>query len=412
MKKLAPWLIGFFLIGWAVVKMLPPRPTSELDIDGFARLPALVGGRVMPMDTLGRLSLLAMNHFGTSTGSDGKVRQPTAWLLEVLMMPEHADTAKVFYINNPDVLDLTGFSDRKETLYSFNDLKPSLIQIENQSKLATQVDSETRNPFQRDILKLRAALLLYLRLKNTVQVDGSPDFAKEVNLFAGAIGPGLRSVTARNEGKPFDQNAFQTILAFTQRYQNLAQAKYAYAFPDPSGANETDRWQHVGEALLRSIGTGTVSYPVKAFSQLVSDYRKGDSGAFNSVLHQYQAFLEKSVPSELTRPRVEFLFNHASPFLQAMVLYLAVFICALLSWLIWPKTLGKTALILLVAAFVIHTAGLLIRMYIQGRPPVTNLYSSAIFVGWGIVVLCLFLERIYRNGVASCALRPPDLPRY
>jgi ABC-type transport system involved in cytochrome c biogenesis permease subunit len=404
MKKLAPWLIGFFLIGWAVVKMLPPRPTSELDIDGFARLPVLVGGRVMPMDTLGRLSLLAMNHFGTSTGSDGKVRQPTAWLLEVLMMPEHADTAKVFYINNPDVLDLTGFSDRKETLYSFNDLKPSLIQIENQSKLATQVDSETRNPFQRDILKLRAALLLYLRLKNTVQVDGSPDFAKEVNLFAAAIGPGLQSVTARNEGKPFDQNAFQTILAFTQRYQNLAQAKYAYAFPDPGGANETDRWQHVGEALLRSIGTGMVSYPVKTFSQLVSDYRKGDSGAFNSVLHEYQAFLEKSVPSELTRPRVEFLFNHASPFLQAMVLYLAVFMCALLSWLIWPKTLGKTALILLVAAFVIHTAGLLMRMYIQGRPPVTNLYSSAIFVGWGIVVLCLFLERIYRNGVASlCA---------
>jgi len=70
----------------------------------------------------------------------------------------------------------------------------------------------------------------------------------------------------------------------------------------------------------------------------------------------------------------------------------------------WPKTLGKTALILLVAAFVIHTAGLLIRMYLQGRPPVTNLYSSAIFVGWGIVVLCLFLERIYRNGIASlCA---------
>jgi hypothetical protein len=59
MKKFAPWLIGFFLIGWAVVKMLPPRPTPGLDIDGFARLPVLVGGRVMPMVTLGRLSLLA-----------------------------------------------------------------------------------------------------------------------------------------------------------------------------------------------------------------------------------------------------------------------------------------------------------------------------------------------------------------
>ena len=404
MKKLAPWLIGFFLIGWAVVRMLPPSPTSGLDIDGFAHLPVLVGGRVMPMDTLARLSLLAMNHFGTATASDGKVRPPTAWLLDVLMMPEDADTAKVFYINNPDALDLIGFSDRKETLYSFNDLKPSLTQIENQSKLATQVDSGIRNPFQRDILKLRGALLLYLQLKNSVQAEGSADFANEVNLFAGVIGPGLQSIRARNEGKPFDQNAFQQILQFTQRYQNLAQAKYAYAFPNPSAANETDRWQHVGEALLGSIGTGTVSYPVKAFSQLVSDYRRGDASAFNSVLHEYQAFLQKSVPSDLTRPRVEFLFNYASPFLQAMVLYLAVFICALLSWLVWPKTLGKTTTILLIGAFVIHTAGLLVRMYLQGRPPVTNLYSSAIFVGWGIVVLCLFLERIYRNGIASlCA---------
>jgi ABC-type transport system involved in cytochrome c biogenesis permease subunit len=404
MKKFVPWLIGFLLIGWAVVKMLPPSPTPGFDIDGFARLPVLVGGRVMPMDTLGRLSLLAMNHFGTYTGSDSKVGQPTAWLLEVFMMPERADTGKVFYINNPDVLDLAGFSDRKETLYSFNDLKPSLVQIENQSRLAFQVDSKTRNPFQRDILKLREVLLLYLRLKNSVQIEGSPDFAKEVDLFASAIGPGLQSLRARNEGKPFDQNAFQNILEFTQRYRNLAQAKYAYAFPRPSAANETDRWQDAAEALLGSIGTGTISYPVKAFSQLVSDYRKGDASAFNLVLHEYQSFLEKTVPAELTRPPIEFLFNHASPFLQAMVLYLAVFICGLLSWLVWPRTLGKTAIILLVAAFAIHTAGLLIRMYLQGRPPVTNLYSSAIFVGWGIVVLCLFLERIYRNSVASlCA---------
>src|SRR5258707_13091067 len=109
MKKLAPWLIGFFLIGCAVVKMLPPRPTSELDIDGFARLPVLVGGRVMPMDTLGRLSLLAMNHFVTSTGSDAKVRQPTACLLEVLMIPGQPDKAKEFNIINPDVLTVTEF---------------------------------------------------------------------------------------------------------------------------------------------------------------------------------------------------------------------------------------------------------------------------------------------------------------
>jgi len=46
----------------------------------------------------------------------------------------------------------------------------------------------------------------------------------------------------------------------------------------------------------------------------------------------------------------------------------------------------------------------LVRMYLQGRPPVTNLYSSALFVGWGSVLLCLFLERFYKNGIGSvCA---------
>ena len=91
---------------------------------------------------------------------------------------------------------------------------------------------------------------------------------------------------ARNQGETFDQNAFQNIIEFTQRYQNVAQAKYAHAFPNPSATNEPGRWQNLGEALLGSIGTRTVSYPVKAYSQLVSNYSKGDAGAFNSVVHQ------------------------------------------------------------------------------------------------------------------------------
>ena len=35
--------------------------------------------------------------------------------------------------------------------------------------------------------------------------------------------------------------------------------------------------------------------------------------------------------------------------------------------------------------------------------PSTNLYSSALFVGWGAVGLCLILERIFRNGIGSVA---------
>jgi ABC-type transport system involved in cytochrome c biogenesis permease subunit len=54
-------------------------------------------------------------------------------------------------------------------------------------------------------------------------------------------------------------------------------------------------------------------------------------------------------------------------------------------------------------AFLLATAGIIARMWLEGRPPVTNLYSSALFIGWGAVALCLFLERINRNAVASSA---------
>jgi ABC-type transport system involved in cytochrome c biogenesis permease subunit len=40
-------------------------------------------------------------------------------------------------------------------------------------------------------------------------------------------------------------------------------------------------------------------------------------------------------------------------------------------------------------------------MWLEGRPPVTNLYSSAIFIGWGAVVLGLVLERFFRDGIGT-----------
>jgi ABC-type transport system involved in cytochrome c biogenesis permease subunit len=54
---------------------------------------------------------------------------------------------------------------------------------------------------------------------------------------------------------------------------------------------------------------------------------------------------------------------------------------------------------LVVAALCIHTGGLLTRMLLEGRPPVTNLYSSAVFIGWGACILGLVLERFWRNSV-------------
>src|SRR4029077_18418697 len=165
-----------------------------------------------------------------------------------------------------------------------------------------------------------------------------------------------------------------------------------------------DRWWHMSDALLGAVASGKVEYPATVYGDLISAYLTGDATAFNRIIQQYNQYLAGTIPGEWSRPRLEFFFNQAQPFLQAMLLYGIIFILALFSWLKWPKTLGKTAVILLIFAFLLHTVGLLVRMYLQGRPPVTNLYSSALFVGWGSVLLCLFLECFYKNGIGSvCA---------
>ena len=179
---------------------------------------------------------------------------------------------------------------------------------------------------------------------------------------------------------------------FTRRYRDLSKIKYAYAIPNSNGTTEIARWQPISEALLSAIASGKVPSPVAIYGRLISAYRSGDAEGFNHAIREYNQDLEQRIPHELNRPHLEFLFNQAQPFLQALVLYVVVFVLTLISWLRWPKILWQTAVILLLFAFLIHTAGLITRMYLQGRPPVTNLYSSAIFVGWGAVVLCLFLE--------------------
>jgi ABC-type transport system involved in cytochrome c biogenesis permease subunit len=87
------------------------------------------------------------------------------------------------------------------------------------------------------------------------------------------------------------------------------------------------------------------------------------------------------------------------PFYEAMVIYVLAGILACLSWFNLSEALRRSAVWLVGLAFVIHTTGLVFRMALEGRPPVTNLYSSAIFIGWGAVILGLALERFHRNGI-------------
>jgi ABC-type transport system involved in cytochrome c biogenesis permease subunit len=72
-----------------------------------------------------------------------------------------------------------------------------------------------------------------------------------------------------------------------------------------------------------------------------------------------------------------------------------------MSFLVWREALGGFTWWLLAATLVVHTFALAMRVWITGRPPVVNLYSSAVFIGWACVLAGLLLERLYRIGIGN-----------
>src|SRR5439155_19580726 len=89
--------------------------------------------------------------------------------------------------------------------------------------------------------------------------------------------------------------------------------------------------------------------------------------------------------------------------------YLAVILLCLAGWvgmLVKPglgEGFRRTAFWVLLATFLVHTVALVSRMYLMDRPLVfvTNLYSSAIFIGWLAVLIGLIVEAIFPIGVGN-----------
>ena len=96
--------------------------------------------------------------------------------------------------------------------------------------------------------------------------------------------------------------------------------------------------------------------------------------------------------------RLEVLYQKAHPFRWAWILYAAAGIILLLSRTSWERRGYQLAWLLAGSGFLLQAAGLASRVLIAGRPPVTNMYESVIWVAFGTILFALIFETIYRAG--------------
>ncbi|HEY3400007.1 MAG TPA: cytochrome c biogenesis protein CcsA [Geothrix sp.] len=374
LSKYLAWTAGALALLIALVFALPGGKARGFDANGFGSLPILEGGRVKPLDSVARNSLLVI-HSRQGFRFDGRNVGPDEWVLDVMFRPQVADQQPIFVIDDLDVLGLIGAKQTKSRNYfSFADLSSHLEEIQKQAQTAQPIAPQKRTRFQSAIVNLFDRVFLYYKLRNTLQLAGSPGLGWELQ----SIGDAEASA----------------------RHQDLMQLA-AFRILPPTTAAAPDAWLNVGEGL-RAMASGQGAHPaLLPLARLNAAYVANDAATFNQALAEMKGVVSTLKPGALDKANNEIIFNRAQPFFVGLSIYFVAFLVLCVSWIWKPETLRPTAYALLLSGAVVHTLGLVARIILQGRPPVTNLYSSAVFVGWGAVILGLITERMYRKGFGT-----------
>ena len=128
---------------------------------------------------------------------------------------------------------------------------------------------------------------------------------------------------------------------------------------------------------------------------------EADAAECNRLVAAYRADYLGEVVREARVAGFESEYNRFAPYYLAANLYVVVLLVGFVGWLTPGRVVARTAFWLAAATLALHAFALIGRMYIQGRPPVTNLYSSAVFIGFGAMAMGLALESVFRNGFAT-----------
>ena len=403
-----------------------PQPGGPAPaVTAFGRLPVLSEGRMKPLDSVARSTLLVIQGRQRVMTPDDREITPDEWLLDVLFFPEKADTYRVFVVDNTDLLSLIGKNDDNLKIHyektsdqiaalvgiisssqrrmSFNEIAPYLSQIEAQEKLADPVPPQSRTRFQAAVVQLYGNLSHYLRLRRALIPEGGKDFLGELLRLRENLSDGVAAVQAKEAGKPYDEAKASALIAEGQKFVAMAESTDLLAIPPDDDVADPNEWHNAGHALLETFGKGDINPSVLAYAGMGYAWRQNQPASFEHIVRLYGTSLERRFDRQVRKTRIETVFNSAEPFYACMMIYLAAFLFAALSWLKWPEPARLSAFGLVGLGWVLATVGIATRMWLEGRPPVTNLYSSALFIGWGSVGLCLILEATHRNAIGSAA---------
>lgn len=392
--------------------------TGAFNWSAVGEIPVLHEGRIKPFDTVARNTLQFLSNrasvampdpdaseFAKLMGWDKKTFPATQWLIGVIAGDEWVDDAPVFRIDAKEVVDLFDLEERPGHRFSFNELKEGFPKLEQQIEQIRQRDvPEDQLTFaENKILEINRKLMAYNLLGFSYRTPDLPEM----------------------NGDPAAQQEFVMKIQQIMRISQQLESSNPPAIIPPTveidpalevagASGDRPKWQALYPAIVNALrdrifsAAAADNKPFEAnpaimgfnvilastdktprdFDKAVTDYRR-----------TIRAFPE--IEKSESKARFEAWFNQFNPIDMSKWLYVVTAIICFSSFLVWPAKLNRFAFWMLVAIVVLHTFAIASRIYLTGKAPVINLYSSAVFIGWACVIAGLVIEALFRLGLGN-----------
>lgn len=314
-------------------------PKKNFEWSEFERIPVQSGGRIKPLSTYAQEIVLYITSSGRFS-NNGHRWQPSELLLSWVTETGYWLDQAIFKIGHVDT--------RRQLLLE-----------------------ENRNLFTPRELFRNPTVLQYLKAD------------------------GVQAPAPDDKRLPAREQDLKRVLYGLLLFDHLLQGQAWPLFPEPAPA----AWRSFIDAKNeKEEGLKT------AFLEIIAAYYKNQPQAFNEKVPAFRQALLQQIPgfssAEGKKIDVEHFYNRVRPFHWSWIFYfLSALFFALLLWS-KKKPFQPPAQLFLVTAVLAHLTGLTCRIWIAGRPPVTNMYETVVWVGLLSLVFALIVYAIQRELLA------------
>jgi cytochrome c-type biogenesis protein CcsB len=212
----------------------------------------------------------------------------------------------------------------------------------------------------------------------------------------------LQELQAKRETKekldPYYQSV-QTLEGQLFFFREMASGRILHLIPDPAGSKwiSVDRFDEVQNQAFMELS--------KAFAALLGSSMSAGADLdlakknLDEAVEKFKVIAGQAKPAEYQhhdKIATEVHYNKFHPFKWAWILYALGAFAALVAWVSQKNWAYLVSWISIVAGLVLNIYGFVLRVYLTGRAPVSNMYETVVWVGFGAIVFAMIIEAIYK----------------